>query len=77
VVDARHSGYGSAVFYDEAHLDRDGAAALSAGLARIIARSNHESRWQALPRYQSENAVAEDLSASHLAVVTSGARLRR
>jgi hypothetical protein len=70
VVDGRHSGYKADVFVDGAHLDRDGAAALSAGLGHIMRRTAdeeaHASRWIELPSFApaSTQAKLEVLSES-------------
>jgi hypothetical protein len=48
VVDGRHTGLDSSVFVDPLHLDHRGAAALSAGLAEVIAGSQSTAsagRW--------------------------------
>jgi hypothetical protein len=56
VVDGRHAGYETSVFFDPVHLDRDGATAFSADLASILDRclsSKRESlRWIALSNYR-------------------------
>ena len=36
VIDARALGYADRVFHDACHLDRDGAAALSAAVAQVV-----------------------------------------
>ncbi|HWE37491.1 MAG TPA: hypothetical protein VG406_13055 [Isosphaeraceae bacterium] len=70
VLDARHSGYESALFWDPIHLDRHGATALSVGVAMAVERGA-QGRWVALPSYRPrpilERAV-EDIEQSRLAI---------
>jgi hypothetical protein len=80
VVDGRHSGFGHGVFADAQHLDRDGAVALSASLARSmaprLAGNASGDRWVTLPDYAepTERAEIEDMAASTLALARAGAR---
>jgi hypothetical protein len=81
VVDARHAGYGADVFVDPVHLDGQGALALSADLADLLAPGCAASagRWLALAPYRARPAEAdvEDVERSRLAVELSEARRRR
>jgi hypothetical protein len=54
VVDARHSGYGDEVFRDMVHLDRAGAAALSAAVGDLIRKdlAHPGETWVKLPPYE-------------------------
>lgn len=78
VIDGRHAGYDHAVFVDPAHLDGDGAVALSLDLADLLARPDVGSGWVSLPRFQRRPAEIplEDINQSRLAV-ESGDALRR
>jgi hypothetical protein len=68
VVDARHAGFESRVFVDAIHLDRDGAIALSSGLADVL-QARPGPRWVTLPPYREPafDAPVEDLAKSALA----------
>lgn len=75
IIDGRHSGYEPDVFIDFSHLDRDGAAALSAGVASVLRDhftrgSDRESRMVALPAYEAPRTGSEleDLAQSRLAL---------
>jgi len=77
VVDGRYAGFKSDVFLDSAHLDRDGAVALSASLGEIIQSTSDKtalaSRWIDLPAYAlpSRPAPSEVFSDS-LAIARQG-----
>lgn len=68
VIDARHSGYDSSVFFDAVHLDRDGAVALSSDLADVLRQSVIDSepvpRWIDLPAYR-DRPVTQPLEDVH------------
>jgi hypothetical protein len=80
IIDARHSGYNGTVHIDPLHLDRQGAFALSADLAAIIARHLDDpttaSRWVALPPYRERpiDLPLEDLGQARLAIQHAEAR---
>jgi len=83
VVDARHSGYDRTVFLDPAHLDRRGAAVLSADLADIIGRhvartETHGPRWIELPAFRDRpiDEPLEDLDQSRVALQLAKGRRR-
>jgi hypothetical protein len=78
VVDGRYAGYGRERFYDKSHLDRRGAAAFSADLARImdreLGREASGERWISMPAYR-PSAMAgrvEGLDESRRIVRTQG-----
>ena len=83
VADARRSGYGAGVFFDPVHLDRQGAVALSAGVAEVVAGvlagRRPASRWVELPRYRDRSAEfpLEDLTQTWLALSPTGAGVKR
>jgi hypothetical protein len=62
VIDARHAGYDHSRFIDPLHLDRRGAAALSAELAGILVRERDGRepipRWVSLPASRPEDGEA-------------------
>jgi hypothetical protein len=71
VVDARRSGYPAERFRDAVHLDWRGAAALSAGIADVVARPRGPAgAWIALPPFREPSGIApvEDLEASRIAL---------
>ncbi|MEO6810450.1 MAG: hypothetical protein ABI353_15150 [Isosphaeraceae bacterium] len=78
VIDGRHAGYDHTVFVDPAHLDGDGAVALSLDLADLLARLDVGSGWVTLPGFRRRPAgiPLEDVNQSQLAV-ESGDALRR
>ena len=56
VVDGRHSGFDHGLFWDAFHLGRQGATALSRGLAEVIEtrlahRTEDDNRWVSLPTF--------------------------
>jgi hypothetical protein len=70
VLDARHSGYESALFWDPIHLDRRGATALSAAVAAAVERGAGDRRVS-LPPYRPRPALeraVEDIEQSRLAI---------
>jgi hypothetical protein len=83
VVDARHSGFEPSVFIDGIHLDRDGAIALSTGLAEILpggpGRPHAGPRWMELPPYREPagDAPVEDVAKSVLVRRMLGSNARR
>ncbi len=71
VIDARGSHYAFEAFFDSTHLNRDGAAALSADLAdaiaaRLAGRKGDGPRWVRLPDYRPDLRAdrVEDMSAT-------------
>lgn len=74
VIDGRHSGYAASVFIDAVHLDRQGAAALSAGVAEVLDQhfknERQGPRWINLPLYQDPaiDPPLEDMIQSALAL---------
>jgi hypothetical protein len=78
VADARRSGYGPGVFIDPVHLDRQGAATLSADVAavlgRVLAGRGDAPRWVELPAYRDRSAEfpLEDASQSCVALSLAG-----
>jgi hypothetical protein len=83
VVDGRYSGYDRFVFFDEAHLDRDGSAAYSATLAGCVSRYLADPaafpHWLKLPDYRptSPDPPFEDFWQSHAVVQAATKALRR
>ena len=79
VVDGRHAGYPACVFVDVVHLDRQGAFALSNGVAEVVGRrlasGSAGPNWLPLPPYRerAEDIVLEDVAQSG----TACAALRR
>lgn len=84
VLDARHSGYGPGLHIDPIHLDRRGAAALSAEVGDAIRDALDGGRrpggptWLAVRDYEDRptGAMIEDLEESRLAVGTALGRRR-
>ena len=81
VIDARHAGFTPDLFTDPAHLDRDGAVALSAGVAAVVGRHLAGApgpRWVDLPhrRGSAPDPRLEDTAQSSMALEALGA-LRR
>ncbi len=80
VVDGRHSGFAHGAFADALHLDTEGAAALSAGLAEAMAPrlEGHAGgdRWVSLPRYSdpADLSQLEDTAGSTIALARQAAR---
>lgn len=70
VLDGRRSGYGAEVHVDPVHLDRRGAAALSADVAAALGGRERPSGWVALPPYRERPAPGrlEDLEESRIAL---------
>ena len=71
VLDARHCGYAQNVFTDAAHLDREGAAALSADVGDFLRHGTPTDRWVDLPAYRAgviPIARPEDLNESRMAL---------
>ncbi|WP_406696110.1 hypothetical protein V5E97_34465 [Singulisphaera sp. Ch08] len=77
VLDARQSGYERSVFVDGVHLDRDGAAALSAGVSQALQVSISESKskserttWIKIPAFDDQlpRVAIEDVTESRLAL---------
>lgn len=72
VIDGRHSGYTHSHFVDPAHLNTEGAAAFSVGVADVLRHDLGESvkqtRWVALPPYRPVTIALEDLDQSKVAV---------
>jgi hypothetical protein len=80
VIDGRSAGYGRALFRDPLHLDRQGALALSVGLADVLGAGDRTGgQWLALgqPRPPRVDVALEDLDESRLAVRLGARRLRR
>jgi hypothetical protein len=79
VLDARRARYDESVFRDAVHLDRDGASALSDGLARALAGPADGPRWRPLPDFRRAPApdLIEDLEQSRLAARRGGGARRR
>jgi hypothetical protein len=83
VIDGRYSGYDRSVFFDEAHLDRDGAAAYTTALAGCVTRHLADpaaARWVKLPDYRPvpPDPSLEDLWQSRSVVqALTGAAVRR
>lgn len=82
IVDARRAGYTADVFVDAVHLDRDGAAALTADLASVIAADRAgeaASQFVRLPTYRPReiNGPIEDLEESVLALRDARRGVRR
>ncbi len=77
VLDAREIGFGHEKFIDAVHLDRQGAAELSASVAEAIARrlgGSETRRWLALrPSARSREIPLEDTEQSRLALLRAGA----
>lgn len=69
VLDARRSGYDHSVFVDAVHLDRVGAAHLSADVAEIIDQRLTGPAWIKLPRFvrRDEMPSLEDVEQSRMA----------
>jgi hypothetical protein len=78
VVDARYSGFQPNVFLDSVHLDCEGAAALSTGLAEVIRDTRDKTglaaRWVALPAHHARPArpASSELFSESLAAIRSG-----
>ena len=73
VVDARHAGFEPPEFVDWAHVNRNGALALSEGLARVLAGGSCGGEaWVALAKPDGpwRGPEVEDINQSRLAVVT-------
>ncbi|SIO62243.1 hypothetical protein SAMN05444166_6989 [Singulisphaera sp. GP187] len=75
VLDARDSGYERSVFVDGVHLDRDGASALSVGVAEALSRSTTEleserTQWVKIPAFddRTPRVAIEDVTESRLAL---------
>jgi hypothetical protein len=84
VLDARDSGFERSVFVDGVHLDRDGAAALSAGISQALRQSMNEAEsartnWIKVPAFndQTLQVAIEDVGQSREAVKSLGWRKRR
>ena len=85
VVDGRFSGYDRTAFFDDAHLDRGGAAAYSSALAGMIRDRDHlavagaSHRWVRLPDYRPAptTPLLEDFQESNVAVFTRSGTVRR
>ncbi|MBX6312138.1 MAG: hypothetical protein IRY99_04350 [Isosphaeraceae bacterium] len=83
VLDARQSGYDTPVFVDPIHLDRQGAATLSAEVAEILAQyldpSHSLPRWVKLPPYRdrSTEVALEDGWDSLYALQAKDGKVRR
>jgi hypothetical protein len=78
VIDGRRAGYDHTVFVDPAHLDGDGAVALSLDLADLMAQPDVGSGWVSLPSFRRRSAgiPLEDVNESQLAVESEGVRRR-
>ncbi|HWE37494.1 MAG TPA: hypothetical protein VG406_13070 [Isosphaeraceae bacterium] len=76
VLDGRRSGYGAEVHVDPVHLDRRGAAALSADVATVIGRGGVPAAWITLPSYRERptRGPLEDLEESRVALRDQGRR---
>jgi hypothetical protein len=77
VLDGRYSGYERPVFVDGVHLDRDGAAALSAGVGEVLRREMHRAArdrlsWVRLPAFSDRPTVLpiEDVGQSQIVLKT-------
>lgn len=85
VLDARDCGYEKSVFVDGVHLDRDGATALSMGVAQALRHSVSEAggaptKWIKIPTFnEAKSRIAiEDVTESRLALkAVMGQRKRR
>ncbi len=83
VIDARRSGYEHSVFVDPVHLDRQGAVALTTGLADVLrtalAPGASTPRWVFLPVYREPTAGMglEDVEQSKSALRLDGMRVQR
>jgi hypothetical protein len=84
-IDGRKVGFPYDYFMDPVHLDRDGAASLSFGVAEVIrtqlAGKGPADRWYPLPdlRHRAREVTLEDGSQSEIALraVESGGTIRR
>lgn len=78
VLDGRHSGYGPGVLWDAIHLDREGASALSAAVAALVAEGPKAGPWRALPTFRgpAPDRGLEDINQS-MAVLHDPASRRR
>ena len=78
VIDARHAGFAASRFNDPSHLNQDGALALSAGVAELLAtrtRAEDERAWNSLSEGPAPlRAAYEDFSSSLIAVQKQRAR---
>lgn len=77
IVDGRNAGYMPPAFVDGVHLDRDGAAALSAGVGEILKRGIARPRpgpvaWVNLPHFSEHptQLPVEDVGQSRLALIS-------
>lgn len=82
ILDARHSAYPSGVFFDQSHLDRDGAATLTAQVANVIRghlAGNLPSRFVNLPAYQPEDpkVPVEDTLQTFMVLGDAANRIKR
>ena len=83
VVDGRHAGFPASAFIDVVHLDRQGAFALSDGVAEVVGpRLDSGARgpaWLPLPAYRDRPAdlPLEDVAQSGMARPAPGDALRR
>jgi hypothetical protein len=83
VLDARNSGYATAQFTDAVHLNRDGAVALSLGVAEAVKHDidaqGSDSAWVTLPsfRYPSDGVVSIEDYLQSMAVVRAVSPVRR
>jgi hypothetical protein len=83
VIDARHSGFAPTVFVDPVHLDRQGAAALTVGLADVLrtalVQRDSTQRWLLLPPFREPTVTEEleDVGQSRSALQLNSMRVRR
>lgn len=81
VIDGRHSGYAYSQFADPAHLNNEGAAAFSAGLAEVLrsdlGEPGQRTRWVALPPYRPVAIALENLDQSRAALGRTADQRRR
>lgn len=78
VIDARHAGFARTEFFDHAHLDCDGATAMSAAVAEVLNGAPAAERWVNLPTPpRTRRRRVEDTAQSILAVKENARRSRR
>jgi hypothetical protein len=83
VIDGRRSGYDHTVHYDPIHLDRRGAAALTADVSHVVDRHIRSRsggpRWEALPAYHDRpiDDRLEDVEQSKVALKAERANRKR
>jgi hypothetical protein len=78
VIDGRRSVFTPSCYADPVHLHKQGAQALSASIAAVLAQPVPDSRWVELPDYReaSMSVALEDLDQSWRAISARGTRRR-